>query len=391
MRPPLVSLASTSRAPHDGTRADSVRAVTGTGKRLGGRLTDLAAVVVGAAVLRLIAGVGFANYDTLYALAWGGQLAQGETPAYGVPISPTPHPLIELLGIVLRPLSPHAEIQVAVWLGFLALAGCGVVIFRLGEAWWGAAAGALARAAVPDAGARDLLRRARLPRRAVRAAGAGGAAGRGATPAGGSAGARAAGAGRAAPPGGLGVLGSVLAVSRRAAAGLAARAPAARRAGASPRPAGAADAAGGRGAADLAPQRPGDHGPAAVVADAHARHGLRARPQDGDRQRPAVRAAPDRRGAAGGRACGRGGRGGALAAVAAPPGARPGSGGRAGGRDLRSLRVPRAPDQHALRVPRLGFRLPVLRSGGVRLDVVGAGRPAARRRGSRPARSSPSR
>jgi hypothetical protein len=117
--------------------------VTGTGKRFGGRLTDLAAVVVGAAVLRLIAGVGFANYDTLYALAWGGQLAQGETPAYGVPISPTPHPLIELLGIVLRPLSPHAEIQVAVWLGFLALAGCGVVIFRLGEAWWGAAAGAL--------------------------------------------------------------------------------------------------------------------------------------------------------------------------------------------------------------------------------------------------------
>ena len=139
-----MSLASPSRAPHDGTRADSVRAVTGTGKRLGGRLTDLAAVVVGAVVLRLIAGVGFANYDTLYALAWGGQLAQGETPAYGVPISPTPHPLIELLGIVLRPLSAHAEIQVVVWLGFLALAGCGVVIFRLGEAWLGAAAGALA-------------------------------------------------------------------------------------------------------------------------------------------------------------------------------------------------------------------------------------------------------
>ncbi len=46
----------------------------------------------------LIAGVGFVNYDTLYALVWGGQLARGEAPAYGVPIAPTPHPLLELLG-----------------------------------------------------------------------------------------------------------------------------------------------------------------------------------------------------------------------------------------------------------------------------------------------------
>ena len=31
-----------------------------------------------------MSGVGFANYDTLYALAWGGQLARGELPAYEV-------------------------------------------------------------------------------------------------------------------------------------------------------------------------------------------------------------------------------------------------------------------------------------------------------------------
>ena len=144
MRPPLVSLASPSRAAHRGARADSVRAVTGIGKRARGRLGALAAVAGGAVVLRLIAGVGFANYDTLYGLAWGGQLAQGETPAYGVPIAPTPHPLIELLGIALRPLSAHAEIEVVVWLGFLALSGCGWVIFQLGRHWFGAAAGALA-------------------------------------------------------------------------------------------------------------------------------------------------------------------------------------------------------------------------------------------------------
>ena len=50
------------------------------------------AIAAGAVVLRVIAGVGFANYDTLYALAWGGQLARGQTPAYRVAIAPTPHP-----------------------------------------------------------------------------------------------------------------------------------------------------------------------------------------------------------------------------------------------------------------------------------------------------------
>src|SRR5947209_7259715 len=106
MRPPSLSLASPSRALREGAQADSVRAVTGIGKRARGWLPGFVAVAGGAVVLRAIAGVGFANYDTLYALAWGGQLAQGETPAYGVPIAPTPHPLLELLGIVLRPLSP---------------------------------------------------------------------------------------------------------------------------------------------------------------------------------------------------------------------------------------------------------------------------------------------
>ncbi len=112
--------------------------------RLRGPLRALLAIVLGAVLLRLIAGVAFANYDTLYALAWGGQLAQAETPAYHVPIAPTPHPLLELLGVILHPLSPHAEIEVVVALAFLALSACGWVIFRLGQAWFGTAAGVLA-------------------------------------------------------------------------------------------------------------------------------------------------------------------------------------------------------------------------------------------------------
>lgn len=108
------------------------------------RLAALPAVIAGAVALRLIAGVGFANYDTLYALTWGGQLARGETPAYDLPIAPTPHPLVEALGVVLYPLGPRAVEQIAVWLGFAALAACGWVVYRLASLWFGRAAGALA-------------------------------------------------------------------------------------------------------------------------------------------------------------------------------------------------------------------------------------------------------
>jgi hypothetical protein len=108
------------------------------------RLSAPLSIAVGALALRAIAGVGFANYDTLYALAWGGQLSRGQTPAYGVPIAPTPHPLIELLGLVLSPLGPRAVEDITVALGFIALSGCGWVIYRLGAQWFGWAAGALA-------------------------------------------------------------------------------------------------------------------------------------------------------------------------------------------------------------------------------------------------------
>jgi hypothetical protein len=108
------------------------------------RLGALPAIVAGAVLLRLIAGVGFVNYDTLYALSWGGQLARGETPAYGVAIAPTPHPLLELLGVVLTPLGARTEIDVTVALAFLALAGCGWVIYGLASAWFGRAAGLVA-------------------------------------------------------------------------------------------------------------------------------------------------------------------------------------------------------------------------------------------------------
>lgn len=115
-------------------------------QRLRGRLGALSAIVLGAVALRLIAGVAFANYDTLYALSWGGQLARGESPAYGVPIAPTPHPLLELLGLVLYPLGAQAELDVTLALAFGAMAACGWILYSLGRRWFGTAAGLLAAA-----------------------------------------------------------------------------------------------------------------------------------------------------------------------------------------------------------------------------------------------------
>jgi hypothetical protein len=123
-------------------RAQIKRAATRAASPANAAVAALLAAL--AALLWLICGVGFANYDTLYALAWGGQLARGETPAYEVAVAPTPHPLIELLGVVLSPLPARAAEDVAVALGFLALAGCAWVVYRLAALWFGRAAGVVA-------------------------------------------------------------------------------------------------------------------------------------------------------------------------------------------------------------------------------------------------------
>jgi hypothetical protein len=134
------SLSENPSARVPATAEESCRDFRTVSKHLTAPLT----IAAGAVLLWVIAGVGFANYDTLYALAWGGQLARGETPQYGIPIAPTPHPLIEALGVILSPLSPHAIEGVTIALGFLALSACGWVVYRLGAVWFGRAAGVLA-------------------------------------------------------------------------------------------------------------------------------------------------------------------------------------------------------------------------------------------------------
>jgi hypothetical protein len=81
-------------------------------------------------------GVGFVNYDTVYSLVWGQQIAGGRLPDYAVAIAPTPHPLTELLGVVLAPLGPDATLTIVVGLAYISLAALAYVLYRLGSAWF---------------------------------------------------------------------------------------------------------------------------------------------------------------------------------------------------------------------------------------------------------------
>ena len=120
------------------------------------RLRPIVLVVPLAALLWLIVGRGLVNYDTLYALVWGRDLAHGTLPDYGISLAPTPHPLATLAGVVLAPLSSlgsnglhgEAATTVAVVGAFVALALLGWVVFRLGEEWFGRGAGLLAAAII---------------------------------------------------------------------------------------------------------------------------------------------------------------------------------------------------------------------------------------------------
>lgn len=112
------------------------------------RARPIAIVAAGAALLWLAIGrVGFANYDALYALIWGRELAHGQAPQTDVVLAPTSHPLADLAGALLSALPARASEDVLVALGYVFLAAAGYVAYRLGALWFGRGAG-LAAAAV---------------------------------------------------------------------------------------------------------------------------------------------------------------------------------------------------------------------------------------------------
>jgi hypothetical protein len=109
------------------------------------RLAVRAAVLVpfGALLSWAMIGAGFLNYDTAYALLWGGDLAHGRVPDSSIPLAPTAHPLATALGVLLTPLGDAGQ-TVWVVIAFGALGALGWLAYELGAHWFGPAAGAVA-------------------------------------------------------------------------------------------------------------------------------------------------------------------------------------------------------------------------------------------------------
>jgi len=107
------------------------------------RLTPAAWVAAVAALLLLVFPLGFPNYDTIYALVWGRELAHGVSPDYGAALPPTPHPLADLLGLVTTPLGDGA-VDVTMVIAYLSLGLIGYLVYRLGSLWFDRPIGALA-------------------------------------------------------------------------------------------------------------------------------------------------------------------------------------------------------------------------------------------------------
>ena len=99
------------------------------------------------ALLLLVFPVGFPNYDTIYALVWGRELAHGLSPDVGSALPPTPHPLTELLGLVTTPLG-NGAITVTMAIAYAALGLIGFFVYRLGAIWFDRWVGAVAAAIV---------------------------------------------------------------------------------------------------------------------------------------------------------------------------------------------------------------------------------------------------
>ena len=128
---------------HDGPVYDSVQLASPAVPKPPQLLLFGALTVVGALLAWAMVGTGFANYDTVYSLVWGADLAHGRLPDYDVPVAPTPHPLATLAGLVLAPLGAGAETAVVVG-AFASLGALAALTFQLGAHWFGPAAGALA-------------------------------------------------------------------------------------------------------------------------------------------------------------------------------------------------------------------------------------------------------
>ena len=104
----------------------------------------LAAGVVGLLIFAWF-GHAFLNYDTFYALLWGGDLAHGRSPQYAVPVAPTPHPLATAAGMLASLFGDLGE-DLMLALVLFSIGWLAVGLYRLGRESFAWPVGVLAAA-----------------------------------------------------------------------------------------------------------------------------------------------------------------------------------------------------------------------------------------------------
>jgi hypothetical protein len=106
------------------------------------RLILAAAVAVIALAMWAVYGSGSVGYDQAYTLLWGDDLAEGRLPGYEAPRAPTPHPLPNLVGMLLSPLG-DGSLEALKALSLISFAALAVAAYALGKRLFSPAVGVL--------------------------------------------------------------------------------------------------------------------------------------------------------------------------------------------------------------------------------------------------------
>jgi hypothetical protein len=109
-------------------------------------LTPAISIPLIAAFAWRLYGGGFVNYDAMWSLVWGEEIARLHQPSFGAALAPTPHPLSNLVGVALAPFGADAERALHL-IGYLTVGALvyatGAVAYRLFGVVAAIAAGAL--------------------------------------------------------------------------------------------------------------------------------------------------------------------------------------------------------------------------------------------------------
>ena len=118
---------------------------SGAGSRGRSTLLPLVAIAAVAGLAWFAFGRGFVNFDAMWALVWGSQIAHLHAPTYAALAAPTPHPLQTLVGVVFAPLGSRAE-PALLAVGYLSVGALVYATGLLAYRMFGMVAGVLAAA-----------------------------------------------------------------------------------------------------------------------------------------------------------------------------------------------------------------------------------------------------